>query len=283
MSEKRAVIEVIGAKQNNLKNISVEIPQDKLTVITGVSGSGKSSLAFDVIYGEAQRRFLRSVSNFARSRIGQVKKPNVDYVRGLSPVIAIEQKKGNNNPRSTVGTVTDINDYLRLLFATIGEGRCPVCGHVSEPVSSACIADYIASLPQGTVVEFYTTAKKIYGEDYEYLFEKIRKKGYKHLLIDSQPYDLSEKPYEPDESKDYHIEILLDRLTVKSENYLQATKSIESTVNALDDELVIRINIPDKPISADNGAIDNLGCPVHHYVLCELQPHHFSFNTPSSA
>jgi len=283
MSEKRAVIEVIGAKQNNLKNISVEIPQDKLTVITGVSGSGKSSLAFDVIYGEAQRRFLRSVSNFARSRIGQVKKPNVDYVRGLSPVIAIEQKKGNNNPRSTVGTVTDINDYLRLLFATIGEGRCPVCGHVSEPVSSACIADYIASLPQGTVVEFYTTAKKIYGEDYEYLFEKIRKKGYKHLLIDSQPYDLSEKPYEPDESKDYHIEILLDRLTVKSENYLQATKSIESTVNALDDELMIRINIPDKPVNTDIGAINNLGCPVHHYILCELQPHHFSFNTPSSA
>ena len=171
MFDNKKMIEVIGAKQNNLKNINVEIPQDKLTVITGVSGSGKSSLAFDVIYGEAQRRFLRSVSNFAKSRIGQVKKPNVDYVRGLSPVIAIEQKKGNNNPRSTVGTVTDINDYLRLLFATIGKGKCPVCGHVLEPVSSARMAEYIASLPQGTVVELYTTVNKIYGEKYDFLFE----------------------------------------------------------------------------------------------------------------
>lgn len=283
MSEKRAVIEVIGAKQNNLKNISVEIPQDKLTVITGVSGSGKSSLAFDVIYGEAQRRFLRSVSNFAKSRIGQVKKPNVDYVRGLSPVVAIEQKKGNHNPRSTVGTVTDINDYLRLLFATIGKGKCPVCGHVLEPVSSACMAESIASLPQETVVELYTAARKVYGEDYEFLFEKIRKNGYKHLLIDSQPFDLSEKPYELDESEDHHIEILLDRLTVKSEIHLQVAKSIESAVNTLDDEVMIRINISHKPANVDTGVIDHLGCPVHHYILCELQPHHFSFNTPLSA
>jgi excinuclease ABC subunit A len=127
-------------------------------------------------YGEAQRRFLRSVSNYAKSRIGQVKKPNVDYVRGLSPVIAIEQKKGNNNPRSTVGTVTDINDYLRLLFATIGTGKCPVCGHVLDPVSAALMAECITSLPQGTVVELYTTAKKTNGEDYEFIFEKIRKR-----------------------------------------------------------------------------------------------------------
>jgi excinuclease ABC subunit A len=128
MSSVRTTIDVSGAKQNNLKNVSLEIPRDKLVVITGVSGSGKSSLAFDVIYGEAQRRFLDSISNFAKSRISQVKKPKVDFVRGLSPVIAIEQKKGNSNPRSTVGTVTDINDYIRLLFSTVGIGKCPVCG-----------------------------------------------------------------------------------------------------------------------------------------------------------
>ena len=274
-------IEVLGAKQNNLKNINVEIPQDKLTVITGVSGSGKSSLAFDVIYGEAQRRFLRSVSNFAKSRIGQVKKPKVDYVRGLSPVIAIEQKKGNNNPRSTVGTVTDINDYLRLLFATIGTGKCPECGHNLEPISAARMAESIATLPHGTMVELYTSAKKVYGEDYEFLFEKIRKKGYKYLLVDNQPFDLSEQPFTPDESKDYHIEILLDRFTVKSENYLIIARSLEAIVSTLEDEVILRFNIPQDKSSSS--AFKNIGCPIHHYVLCELQPHHFSFNTPSSA
>ena len=267
-------IQVIGAKQNNLKNISVDIPWNKLTVITGVSGSGKSSLAFDVVYGEAQRRFLGSVSNYAKSRIGQIKKPKVDYVRGLSPVIAIEQKKGNNNPRSTVGTVTDINDYLRLLFSNIGIGKCPVCGHILEPTSTGRLAESITNLPQGTVVELYTTAKKVYGEDYEFLFEKIRQKGYKNLLIDGMPYDLSEKPFEPDESKDYHIEILLDRLTVKSETYLQMAKAIEAAVSILEDEVIIRLNT--------NKSL-NIGCPQHNYVLCELQPYHFSFNTPTSA
>ena len=278
------VIEVIGAKQNNLKNISVDIPQDKLTVITGVSGSGKSSLAFDVVYGEAQRRFLRSVSNFAKSRIGQLKKPNVDYVRGLSPVIAIEQKKGNNNPRSTVGTVTDINDYLRLLFATAGTGKCPVCRHVLEPVSPARMAECISSLPQNSTVEMYTTAKKVYGEDYEYLFEKIRKKGYKSLLVDNQPYDLSEKPFEPDESKDYHIEILLDRLTIKGDMYLHVAKTIEAIISTLDDEVMIRFVPCGNSANHDTATmLGGIGCPKHHYVLCELQPYHFSFNVAASA
>src|SRR5512146_2912988 len=140
----RTTIEIAGAKQNNLKNISVEIPRDKLTVITGVSGSGKSSLAFDVIYGEGQRRFLDSISTFAKSRISQLKKARVDYVRGLSPVIAIEQKKSNNNPRSTVGTVTDINDYLRLLYSTAGVGACPECGYPLRQLSAAQIAEHIS-------------------------------------------------------------------------------------------------------------------------------------------
>ncbi|HBL84043.1 MAG: excinuclease ABC subunit A [Clostridiales bacterium GWF2_38_85] len=276
MSKIRTSIEVIGAKQNNLKNINVEIPRDKLTVITGVSGSGKSSLAFDVIYGEAQRRFLKSVSNFAKSRIGQVKKPKVDYVRGLSPVIAIEQKKGNNNPRSTVGTVTDINDYLRLLFSTIGTGKCPKCGYVLEPVTASRIAEHIASLPQGTVVELYTAVKKVYGEDYEFLFERIRKKSYRHLLIDGAPYDLAEKPFEPEENRYYQIEVLLDKLIIKDEIYLQIVKSIETAVSVLKDEVMIRVNIPD-------GHHLNLGCSEHNYFLCELQPYHFSFNLPTNA
>ncbi|HKM34301.1 MAG TPA: excinuclease ABC subunit UvrA [Lachnospiraceae bacterium] len=276
MSDLRTTIEVVGAKQNNLKDIHVEIPRDKLTVVTGVSGSGKTSLAFDIIYGEAQRRFLKSISNYAKSRIGQLKKPKVDYVRGLSPVIAIEQKKGNNNPRSTVGTVTDINDYLRLLFSTLGTCKCPICGHTLKPLSTARIAESIMSLPQGTPVELYTTVNKIYGEDYPYLFEKIRDKGFRHLLVNGKPYDLAEKSFDLDENKDYHLEILLDRLIVQGEIYLQVTKAIDVAVSALEDDVLIRIGLPE-------GVSLNLGCPGHHYVLSELQPYHFSFNVPVSS
>ncbi len=173
----RTTIEVVGARQNNLKNISVEIPRDRLTVITGVSGSGKSSLAFDVIYGEGQRRFLDSISTFAKSRISQLKKARVDAVRGLSPVIAIEQKKSNTNPRSTVGTVTDINDYLRLLFSTAGIGRCPECGRALKQLSAAQITERIMTLAEGTKVELRAPVYKIYGEDYAYTFHQLREKG----------------------------------------------------------------------------------------------------------
>ena len=189
----RTSIEVVGATENNLKDVNVEIPRDRLTVVTGVSGSGKSSLVFDVIYGEGQRRFLESISNFAKGRINQVKKPNVKYVRGLSPVVSIEQKKGNFNPRSTVGTVTDIQDYLRLLYATVGIGECPICGYKLEQVNAARMAEHISSLPSGTTVELRTPISKIPGTDFNYLFDIIRKKGYKRLLVNGEPFDLSEK------------------------------------------------------------------------------------------
>ena len=275
----RETIEVIGAKQNNLKNISVEIPRDKLTVITGVSGSGKSSLAFDVIYGEAQRRFLSSISNFAKSRINQIKKPKVDFVRGLSPVIAIEQKKGNKNPRSTVGTVTDINDYLRLLFATVGVGKCPVCGHSLHQLSAAQIAERCSSLPIGTVVELLTPVYKIYGENYGYLFKQIREKGFKKLLIDGQPFDLSDKS-EIDENKNYKIEIIIDKFTIKQDIYMQIAKSIETAMAALNEDYMIRIKIDGK-IPKD--FFKGFGCPDHHYILSKLQAFNFSFNVPANA
>lgn len=275
MSELRKKIEVIGAKQNNLKNINVEIPRDQLTVVTGVSGSGKSSLAFDIVYGEAQRRFLKSVSNYAKSRIGQLKKPKVDFVHGLSPVIAIEQKKGNNNPRSTVGTVTDVNDYLRLLYATVGTCNCPICGEKLTPISASQIAERITALPQGTEVELYTRAFKVYGEDYPYLFEQIRKRGFRHLLLDGKPYDLAEPPFEPDERIDYKVEILIDRITVKKEITLQIANAVEAAVSTLEDDVLIRVEVKgDIPLE--------LGCKKHHYVYSEMQPIHFSFNHPNS-
>ncbi|MCL2741166.1 MAG: excinuclease ABC subunit UvrA [Oscillospiraceae bacterium] len=276
----RTMIEVLGAKQNNLKNVSLEIPRDKLVVITGVSGSGKSSLAFDVIYGEAQRRFLDSISNFAKSRISQVKKPKVDFVRGLSPVIAIEQKKGNSNPRSTVGTVTDINDYLRLLFSTVGVGKCPVCGHPLRQVTSAQMAEHVSSLPEGTVVEMRAPLYKVYGEGYAFILKKTRERGYRRLLVDGEPFDLSDKA-ELDDSKDHRIEIVIDRFTIKPNVYMQITKSIEAATVSLSEELFVRFEVVGG--GQDESFYDGFACPEHHYTLCEMQPFHFSFNSPASA
>ncbi len=275
----RTTIEVSGAKQNNLKNISLEIPRDKLVVITGVSGSGKSSLAFDVIYGEAQRRFLESISNFAKSRISQVKKPKVDFIRGLSPVIAIEQKKGNSNPRSTVGTVTDINDYLRLLFSTVGIGKCPVCGYELRQITAAQMAEHISSLPQGTVVELRAPLYKVYGEGYEYILKQTREKGYKKLLVDGVPFDLADKS-ELDDENNYNIEIIIDRFAVKPDIYIQIAKSIEAAMVSLSEDLFIKVEVIE---GIDNRFYDNFACPVHHFSLCEMQPFHFSFNSPASA
>lgn len=275
----RTSIEISGAKQNNLKNISLEIPRDKLTVITGVSGSGKSSLAFDVIYGEGQRRFLDSITNFAKSRISQLKKAKVDYIRGLSPVIAIEQKKGNNNPRSTVGTVTDINDYLRLLYASAGVGRCPECGHPLEQLTAAQIAEHIMTLPEGSVIELRAPVYKIFGEDYNFTFQALREKGYKKLLVDGEPFSLAEKR-ELDETKDYRIELIIDRFTLKKDSYIQITKSIEVAMLALEEDIMIKVEVlgEEKP-----SFYEGYACPEHHMFLCDMQPFHFSFNTAASA
>lgn len=275
----RTSIEISGAKQNNLKNISVEIPRDKLTVITGVSGSGKSSLAFDVIYGEGQRRFLDSISTFAKSRISQLKKAKVDYVRGLSPVIAIEQKKVNNNPRSTVGTVTDISDYLRLLFSTAGEGRCPECGQPLKQLSAAQIAEHISSLPSGTVVELRAPVYKIFGEDYNYTFELLREKGYRNLLVDGEIFSLADKK-ELDETRNYTIELIIDRFTLKNDNYIQIAKTIEAAMLSLEEDIMIKIEIIG---GVPEAFYEGFGCREHHFFLCEMQPFHFSFNTPASA
>ncbi len=278
----RENIEVIGANQNNLKNVDITIPRDKLTVITGVSGSGKSTLAFDIIYGEGQRRFLESVSNFARGRMNQIKKPDVKFVRGLSPVVSIEQKKGNFNPRSTVGTVTDIADYLRLLFATVGVGECPVCGHKLMPINASRIAEHISSLPEKTIVELRTNAARTKGTDYNFMFDKIRKKGYKRLLVDGEPFDLSEKR-ELDENREYEIEIIIERFTIKKGLYIQIAKTIEAAMISLDEDIMFRVEIIDCPKKIPESFYDKFSCPEHHYTLCELQTFHFSFNVDGSA
>src|SRR5690349_11347377 len=173
----RDTIHIKGARENNLKNVDVEIPREKLVVLTGLSGSGKSSLAFETLYAEGQRRFLESLSAYSRKYVAQLKKPDVDFVYGLSPVISIEQKSVSRNPRSTVGTMTDIYDYLRVLYATSGSAHCPECQY-DVPVRTAVqIAERILSLPHGTVVELDAPLSKIYGEDYPFLIGEIRSQG----------------------------------------------------------------------------------------------------------
>src|ERR1700726_1575102 len=209
----RTTIALQGARVHNLKNISVEIPRDKLIVVTGLSGSGKSSLAFDTIYAEGQRRYMESLSSYAKRFVAQVAKPDVDFVYGLSPVISIEQKTIASNPRSTVGTMTDIASYLNLLFATIGQPHCPRTGEPTPGRTSSQILEAILSLPEGAEVELRAPVFKVYGEELDFVFTEVRKKGCRRLIIDGKPVDLSE-PVEIDEAKVRDMDAVVDRLVV---------------------------------------------------------------------
>src|ERR1051325_9507555 len=189
--EARSTIAVQGARVHNLKNISLEIPRDQLVVVTGLSGSGKSSLAFDTIYAEGQRRYMESLSSYAKRFVAQVAKPDVDFVYGLSPVISIEQKTIASNPRSTVGTMTDIASYLNLLYATIAEPHCPRTGEPTPSRSASQILESILSLPQGAEIELRAPVFKQYGEELDYVLTEVRKKGCRVLVIDGKPVDIS--------------------------------------------------------------------------------------------
>src|SRR6187431_2851437 len=188
----RTTIAVQGARVHNLKNVSLEIPRDKLIVVTGLSGSGKSSLAFDTIYAEGQRRYMESLSSYAKRFVNQVAKPDVDFVFGLSPVISIEQKTATSNPRSTVGTMTDVASYLNLLFATIGEAHCPRTGEPAPSRSSNQILEAILNLPAGAEIELRAPVFKVYGEELEFVFTELRKKGVRRLIVDGRTVDIAD-------------------------------------------------------------------------------------------
>src|SRR5262244_3493565 len=187
----RTTIAVQGARVHNLKNVSLELPRGSLIVVTGLSGSGKSSLAFDTIYAEGQRRYMESLSSFAKRFVAQVTKPDVDFVFGLSPVISIEQKTIGNNPRSTVGTMTDIASYLNLLFATIAQPHCPRSGEPAPSRTSSQILEGVLSLPEGTEIELRAPVFKVYGEELDFIFTELRKKGCRTLVVDGKPVDIS--------------------------------------------------------------------------------------------
>ena len=220
-------IYIKGARENNLKNIDVTIPRDKLVVLTGLSGSGKSSLAFDTIYAEGQRRYVESLSSYARMFLGQMDKPDVDYIDGLSPAISIDQKTTSKNPRSTVGTVTEIYDYLRLLWARVGTPHCPHCGKEIRRQTVDQIIDQILALPEGTRIQVMAPVIRGKKGEHAKVFEDARKSGYVRVRVDGNLYDLSET-IELDKNKKHRIEIIVDRLVMKPDIRRRLTDSIET-------------------------------------------------------
>src|SRR5262245_38604083 len=278
----RTTIEIRGARENNLKNVDVEIPRDKLIVVTGVSGSGKSSLAFDTVYAEGQRRLLASMSTFAKRFVGQLKKPDVDFVNGLSPVVSIDQKTVGSNPRSTVGTMTDISDYLRMLFATMGTPHCPLCGEALAIRTAHQMMEHLLSLPRGTEVEVRAPVYKIHGEDYEYLFEQIRVNGYRRARIDGKPRDLGDH-IDLDEDEEHTVEAVIDSFVVGPGIDQQVVTSLEHGLKLGDGLLGFHIVKPKQLGAPGSKVYDGFGCTKHRLVAGVMEAFQFTFNDPAGA
>ncbi len=268
---------VKGARQHNLKNITVEIPRDKLVVITGLSGSGKSSLAFDTIYAEGQRRYVESLSAYARQFLGQMDKPDVDYIEGLSPAISIDQKTTSRNPRSTVGTVTEIYDYLRLLFARIGEPHCPKCGRLIERQTVQQIVDRVLAMPQGT--KFMVMAPLVRGRKGEHakIMDQMRKAGYVRMFVDGEVRTLDEE-IKLEKNKKHSLSVVIDRLAVREGITQRLTDSVETALKL--SEGLVEINV----IGGETELFsENFACSECGISLPEIEPRLFSFNNPLGA
>ena len=271
-------ISVKGARVNNLKNIDVTIPRDKLVVLTGLSGSGKSSLAFDTIYAEGQRRYVESLSSYARMFLGQMEKPDVDYIDGLSPAISIDQKTTSKNPRSTVGTVTEIYDYLRLLWARVGTPHCPICGKEIQQQTIDQIIDQVLALPEATRIQVMAPVIRGKKGEHAKIFEDARKSGYVRVRVDGSLYELTEE-IKLNKNQKHNIEIVVDRLVIREDIHRRLTDSVE-TASALSGGLVI-INIVNEDrdiLFSQNYACEDCGISIE-----ELTPRMFSFNNPFGA
>ena len=271
-------IRIKGARANNLKNVDIEIPRNKLVVMTGVSGSGKSSLAFDTIYAEGQRRYVESLSSYARQFLGQMDKPDLDYIQGLSPAISIDQKTGSRNPRSTVGTVTEIYDYMRLLWARIGKPHCPKCGKEIRQQTIDQIIDQLMLLPEGTKLMILAPVVRARKGEYVKVFEDARRSGYVRVRVDGSMYELSEE-IKLDKNKKHTIEVVVDRVVIKDGIMRRLADSVE-TAASLANGLVIA------DVVSENRQIlfsQNYACPDCGISIEELAPRMFSFNTPYGA
>lgn len=277
MAEKKKYIKIRGAKEHNLKNISVNIPRDEFVVLTGLSGSGKSSLAFDTIYAEGQRRYMESLSSYARQFLGQMEKPNVESIEGLSPAISIDQKSTNRNPRSTVGTVTEIYDYFRLLYARIGIPHCPKCGKEIKKQTVDQMVDEIMKLPERTKIQLLAPVVRGRKGEHAKIFSQAKKSGYVRVMVDGNLYELSED-IKLEKNKKHNIEIIVDRLVVKEGIEKRLSDSIE-TVMKLSDGIMV-VDVIDK--EAMNFS-QSFSCPDCGISIDEIEPRSFSFNNPFGA
>ena len=272
-------IVIKGAKEHNLKNINLEIPRDKLVVITGLSGSGKSSLAFDTLYAEGQRRYVESLSSYARQFLGLMEKPDVESIEGLSPAISIDQKTTSRNPRSTVGTVTEIYDYIRLLYARVGTPYCPICGKKIEKQSIDQIVDNVMKLEQGTRIQVLAPVVRSRKGEYTKLFEDLQKDGFARVRVDGEIYDLADsEEIKLDKNKKHEIEIVVDRLIIKDEIVGRLTESIEVALKHADNLVLIDV-VGGKTVLYSC----NYDCPDCGFSFPELSPRMFSFNNPYGA
>ena len=272
MPQKNIIVK--GAREHNLKNIDVEIPRDKLVVFTGLSGSGKSSLAFDTIYAEGQRRYVESLSSYARQFLGQMEKPNVESIEGLSPAISIDQKSTNRNPRSTVGTVTEIYDYFRLLYARVGIPHCPKCGREIKKQTVDQMVDVIMGLPERTKIQLLAPVVRGRKGEHVKLFEQAKKSGYVRVMVDGSMYELTDE-IKLDKNKKHNIEIVVDRLSIREGIEKRLTDSIETTLKLADGIMTVDV-IGGKPINFSQ----SFACPDCEISIDEIEPRSFSFNNP---
>ncbi len=277
----RTTISIQGARVHNLKNVSLELPRDKLIVVTGLSGSGKSSLAFDTIYAEGQRRYLESLSSFAKRFVSQVAKPDVDFIFGLSPVISIEQKTIGSNPRSTVGTMTDIASYLNLLFATIAEPHCPRTGERVSTRSPNQILEGILSLPMGAQIELRAPIFKVYGEELNFVFTEVRKKGCRQIVIDGRRTDISDE-LSLDEQDVHDMDAVVDRFVVDPKHEKAIKAGIAATLLLGDGLLQVEI-LNGASKTETERFYKSLCSATHHFVYGGVGPEYFMFNNPESA
>lgn len=273
----RQYIKIRGANENNLKNIDVDIPRNELVVLTGLSGSGKSSLAFDTIYAEGQRRYMESLSSYARQFLGQMEKPDVESIEGLSPAISIDQKSTNHNPRSTVGTVTEIYDYFRLLYARVGIPHCPKCGREITKQSVDQMVDQIMALPERTKIQLLAPVVRGRKGTHAKLFERAKKSGYVRVRVDGNMYELSEE-ITLDKNIKHNIEIIVDRLVVKPGIEKRLTDSVENVLELAEGLLVVDV-IDGEPLNFSQ----SFSCPVCEISIDEIEPRSFSFNNPFGA
>ncbi len=271
-------IKVVGAKEHNLKNVSIELPKNELIVFTGVSGSGKSSLAFDTIFAEGQRRYVESLSTYARQFLGQLDKPNVEYIDGLSPAISIDQKSKSNNPRSTVGTITEIYDYLRLLYARVGTPYCPVCGKKIKPQTLDEIVNKILALGEGVKIQILSPIVRGKKGEYSSLFEELRQEGFVRVKVDDEIYNLDEDEIELAKTKKHDISVVVDRIIVKDSAVSRIADSVQIALKKADGIMIVDV-VGDKEIVFS----EKLACPDCNLSFEELTPRIFSFNAPYGA